>query len=407
MNFGLSSRALLILVVLGMLATAFLLGGDPDRTDSTRLSPLGVGPGGGKGLSDALLELDLTQGTLQRPWSDWIGETFDSVLVVVGPTSAVDDYEAERLVSWIEGGGRLLWAPGEIVFAGLGASRMDTALAERLGVTPRTARRFGREAHRAATVPEPPLVARLALAGAPSEWETWNRSFDIEGDFTPWIVDGKGNPCVAELQIGSGAVLLWSDVKGLRNDKALAEPTAASFLRTVAVWADGDPVVLDGYSHGLAALGSIPLATRRWLVQDRFGNGVLIALLVGLAWLGINAVRRAPIVPTPPPAGRSSVEHVDALAQAYERARAHERPTRLILDHARSQLGTVDLERRLTTLERTHPELLDSIERLRAASGQKDGTSPAELLTLTHDVDRILAAHTHPRGPRVDPVPAP
>ena len=106
------------------------------------------------------------------------------------------------------------------------------------------------------------------------------------------------------------------------------------------------------------------------------------------------------MVPAPPPPGRSSVEHVEALAQAYARAQAHARPARLLIDHAVSRLGSVDLGTRLDTLARTHPELEGELERVRRAARAPATVRPTDLPRLVDDLDAIVAAGRPSRAPR-------
>jgi hypothetical protein len=151
-------------------------------------------------------------------------------------------------------------------------------------------------------------------------------------------------------------------------------------------------VLLDGFSHGLGSLGSIPWALLRFLTRTDLGLALLLALAVGLVWLVTQTVRQAPPLPEPPPPGRSTVEHVEALAAAYARAGARARPARLLIQQAERRLGKIDLGQRLERLDRTRPELGASTERVRAALGAPRSVTVDELARLALDLDAVTAA---------------
>jgi hypothetical protein len=362
-----------------------------DESTETRLTPVSTAPGGGRAVATALDELGISVERLDRPWSDWVADDPQGTLVLIAPTAPTEAFEVERLAGWIERGGRLVLVPGNLRVGLGGVGRPDALLAERLGLSARTARRFG-DGHRAERAPSLTPTARQALAGTPQQWSGWTRAFDVDSSHDAWVVDAAGRACVADCELGRGRVLLWSDPEGLRNDSAASGPWAAAFLRTVAVFADGSPVLLDGFSHGLGSLGSIPWALLRFLTRTDLGLALLLALAVGLVWLVTQTVRQAPPLPEPPPPGRSTVEHVEALAAAYARAGARARPARLLIQQAERRLGKIDLGQRLERLDRTRPELGASTERVRAALGAPRSVTVDELARLALDLDAVTAA---------------
>ncbi|MEO0649189.1 MAG: DUF4350 domain-containing protein [Planctomycetota bacterium] len=395
-----SSRRLLILTIVIVVFAALINERAEEPSDETRLNPRSALAGGGRGLADALGELGVVEGRLDRPWSDWIESEGDCGLVVIAPTAALDDFEVERLVAWLEQGGRMVWVPSlpREVSDGQQLEAPDRELAERLGVRTVGARPHSDAEASARLVGTPPPRAAQAFNRSPEAFGAWSRALVVDGPCEAWLVDGADRPCVAELTLGAGRVLVWGDALGLRNDRARQSPSAAAFVRSTSVFLGPEPALLDGFGHGLAALGSVELALWRWLVGAPSGQAVLLALAVALAWLVASSIRTAPVVAPPPPPGRSSVEHVEALAAAYARADAHERPARLLVEHAASRLGSVDLPTRLDALERTHPELRPCLTRVRRATEMPRKVRVVDLPQLADDLDQVVSAgrESHP-----------
>lgn len=388
--------ATVIVILLAFLTTP------PSEESITRLSPEAVSPGGGAAISRGIDRLGLGGSIVRMPWLSWCAAHPGGVLAVLGPTAPLEDSSVSALVDWIDAGGTLIYVPGTSL---IGLGRTDVALGDALGFTPRTAApvRGDRDAKRIGRVTEgdAPLRER-ALGDAPDRWADWLRVVTVDGDVAGeplevWAADRLDRPAVALFARGAGRILLWADASSLRNDRLESDVSGAIFLRSVALVADGRDVWVDGYGHGLAALGDLQLALLRWSTGTRLGNVTLYLLAVGLLALVVAGVRIAPPIPEPPPRGRSPLEHVGALADAYRRAGARVRPTAQLIAAAERRLGAVDLPTRLASLRRLRPDLAPDLDRVeRASEDPERGVHPDDLVELCAALDRVVTAETAP-----------
>ncbi|QDU68590.1 DUF4350 domain-containing protein [Engelhardtia mirabilis] len=386
-----TQRIAIVIATIAVVVAAFLVT-PPSSESATWLNPETTAPGGGAAIARGVERLGLGGDVVRETWTSWCEDHPGAVLAVIAPTASMEPESLESLLAWIDGGGTLIYVPG---MATTLMPRTDVELSDALGFTMRTAARDPEDRTRPrvirATEGRAPL-RELGLEGAPEQWSDWLRAARTDAEVVGepaevWLQDHNGLPSVALFERGEGRVFLWCDAEGLRNDRQEAAGYGASFLRSIAVVAQDRPVFVDGYGHGLAALGDLELALWRWSTGTRLGNTALFALAIGLLAMVVAGVRVAPPIPDPPPPGRSPLEHVNALADAYRRAGAHRRPTEHLLSTVERRLGSVGLATRLASLRRSRPDLAKELDRVERAS--KD---PGPTVTKTNDLVALCAA---------------
>ena len=214
------------------------------------------------------------------------------------------------------------------------------------------------------------------------------------------------------IPLGRGRVLALSDPDMLRNDVIRVCHWGMGVADVGMLdWVSrgGRPtLVFDEFHQGFGDAGSVPRAAWAFLTRTPEGRLVaqgLIALGILLVGLGIR-----PIAPRAPRRieRRSPLEHVDALAQAYEAVGATRVAThRLVrglrrrhetgawLAHAAASHGgeTVD-DRFLSAVASRYRDMAPDVSRVIAA--EKQHVSAADLLVVAHAIDRIDRALDRP-----------
>jgi hypothetical protein len=194
---------------------------------------------------------------------------------------------------------------------------------------------------------------------------------------------------VISFGLGSGRVLAFSDVAPLTNESLRDGGVALLFAR-IAEAAVGDSGIIefDEYHQGYRAGGG-PWAALRAFLGTPAGNGVVQLGVAGLLVLLLAARRFGEPHRAAPPRRRSPLEHVEALATAYQRAGARQTARRLLLEGLQRRLGR---RPRLQSGGETAPP--PGIER--SAAGQRlvaawERGADAELVTLAQAVDDVVA----------------
>ena len=140
---------------------------------------------------------------------------------------------------------------------------------------------------------------------------------------TPNVLSPVHAPAAAGFPLGRGRVVVLSDPDLLRND-VVRVCTWDVGRRMVAAldWVSQGrrpPLIFDEYHQGFGVQPSSWRAADEFLTETAVGRGIAQGLVAGLVLLLALGVR--PIAPRDVPRieRRSPLEHVDALARAYER----------------------------------------------------------------------------------------
>ena len=186
--------------------------------------------------------------------------------------------------------------------------------------------------------------------------------------------DSVEQPAMLSLRIGSGDVLTISDPGFLRNVNA-REGAGAVLAVRIFEWLDPDrraPLVFDEYHQGFGVRHSVPGAIRDALLHTAPGRVLLQLVAAGLILLLVNGVR--PIAPRRRRSieRRSPLEHVGALARAYQQTEATRLGTQRLLHGLRRRrplgaTGALDDASYLSLVGSRKPELAADVERVRAA----------------------------------------
>jgi hypothetical protein len=206
--------------------------------------------------------------------------------------------------------------------------------------------------------------------------------------------DGTEEPAVMSLSIGRGEVLVLSDPGFFRNINA-REGASTVFAVRVFEWLDPMhelPLVFDEYHQGFGKRQSMSRAIRDALLHTAPGRAFLQLVAAGLILLLVYGVR--PIAPLKRRyiERRSPLEHVGALARAYQQTEATRTSTRRLVRGLRRRrplgaTGALDDESYLSLVSSRKPELAADVDRVRAALERR--LPAAEWVAVGAAIDHI------------------
>lgn len=316
------------LLVLGSLA-------DVERRERDVSSTHTAAPGGLRALYLAAEELGIRVGRWERPLDDEEAGR-PAALAVATPIGLRAD-EVDGLRGWVEAGGRLLYV----------VTRDGDAFARSVGLVARSVPP-GSSAEMMRRDPaglSDPRAAAL-LEGTPAQVPAFERRM-VRGDGCPPATSCEQPPDApvvtpllaagdrlgaALVTLGAGRVVVVSDVEPISNRMLRGSGVAVLALRALADVAEDDVVWFDEYHHGYDARGALWSRAAMLLVGTPPGWAVLHLAAVGLLALAAAGVRFGSPLPAPAAPGRSSLEHVAALAAAYEAVGASRRAGKLLVD---------------------------------------------------------------------------
>jgi hypothetical protein len=236
----------------------------------------------------------------------------------------------------------------------------------------------------------------------------WN---GVEGeDGVVLRTDAEGTPYVLVRSLGQGEVIVLADDRLLTN-AALAVPDDGAFLVELLRDVSGPFELVDGDLRGLAGDGgaSDPFdAIARAELTPVIGQVLLLVLLLYL-WRGVHFGRpRDP----PPLSRRRFSEHVEALAQQYQRAGARRHALHLYAGWALERVherfggrrrGLHHLAHRISARTgQGETEIMRTlVEAHHARDDTQDGHGAAEDLVVLRELGRLIDTTAGPkRGPR-------
>ena len=232
-----------------------------------------------------------------------IADTFDvgrgyGMIFVFTPTSPYTTEEAQQLMSWVRGGGILVYASEQ------GDSELDRAL----GIT----RVNGVSS--AGTETATPVVAGVArVAGAAVV-----QPLQPSAEQVAVLRTGGGSLSSFVQRVGAGAVVALADPLVLCNGYLEKDDNGVFLADLLALAPDGSPVAFDEYHHGLTLSDVAP---QEW-VTTPWGAGLLWLLVAVFFGLVLRGRRFGPLVERPAEAPRSDVEWAVAVGQLLHRSSA-------------------------------------------------------------------------------------
>lgn len=186
---------------------------------------------------------------------------------------------------------------------------------------------------------------------------------------------GRPLPVVMGLRHGRGRIVVIADPGFLRNDVLRYSRGAVLFVRLIE-WVRPTPgaaVVFDEYHQGFGTHANILAASVDFLTGTPIGRALAQLAIAGLVL--IVAIGARPIAPDPviQLQRRSPLEHVGALARAYQRAGAAGTAARRLIHGLRRRhplaVTRGDDSLYLRTLRARRPALASDITVLEAAIG--------------------------------------
>lgn len=277
-----------------------LKGAGRDPEDKKRGSSHYTTPGGGRALFELLR--DLGYGVRRHERKLGLMPPDARALFVLAPATPLDAAETRDVLSFVENGGTLVWAPRD---AG------DDPLAKAFGVA----------------------VSESALGAVPFTVETAGRRYDLDSA-TKLRVNGAG---VVDLPRGRGRLVALADARIASNRGLKAAQNAEYLVHLAASAAGRDGAVLfdefhHGFQHGQTApaiLMDSPLAGAVWI-------------LLAAAYLGVIAAGRRLGPPVDPhlERRRRPREYLDAFAGVCAKLRAGPQAAGLVAAEFRHFLRT-------------------------------------------------------------------
>ncbi len=337
-----SDRKLFVaLVTLSLLAAiAAALGSSNRRAAAdTRRSSLSAAPDGVRGLAEALRATGREVGTWRRSATALASRSWpDTVLLAwLAPTSPLGKSEADHLLAVVESGGQLLIS-GE----------QTSALLACIGFA-------FRELEDSLTITAAGLSLPLTSVLRP----------DQPGDDSTITPSCREQLLAVDTLLAHDTLLVAIDARFDGGGRLLVVSDDMWFSNRLmrqtdaGVWTLGfllrQPyrrIVFEEYHHGIGAGGTLWSIAWRWATTSAWGVTLWQLLLVGLLALGAAAVRFGPPIPRPLPSRRSTLEHVDALAEVLRAARGHQLATRLIVSGLGRRLAIAGRPETSTVLSR-------------------------------------------------------
>jgi hypothetical protein len=206
--------------------------------------------------------------------------------------------------------------------------------------------------------------------------------------------DDEEAPSIMSVRIGRGEVLAISDSYFFRNATARGGDGAVLVVRLLE-WLDPTrerPLVFDEYHQGFGVHENMPRAVAEALFHTAPGLVFVQLVAAGLILLLVYGVR--PIAPLKRRSieRRSPLEHVGALARAYQQSGATRAGTQRLLRGLRRRrplgaTGALDDESYLSLVISRKPELADDVERVRSALARP--TQASEWVAVGSAIDHI------------------
>jgi hypothetical protein len=194
------------------------------------------------------------------------------------------------------------------------------------------------------------------------------------------LSDSRSRPIVLGFPVGRGRIVAIADPRILLNDTMRDSGFAELPIRVLEWLSPGQrsPLVFAEYHQGFGRHASLTRTIGRGLIFTPVGRAIGVLAVAALLLLLSKAIRPMPPRPRQRIERRSPLEHVTALARAYEQVGATRTVTRSLVR---------GLRRRRIVGRRAVPDA----ELLRSLAGRQ----PA----ISADVERVVAATDTPVPP--------
>ena len=400
--------AAIAVVTLLLVVTAFVLRPSGSSARDVRRSALRATPDGVAGLYRAIARLGPPSAIRVTPLVD--AEPLRGTLVMLQPVRRPSPREVHELLEWVRRGGTLIHAP-----------RAASPILDSLGLVRRTLLEAGDSAEAPGESPGPeledgplwsgdhPLTEGLPMARAaryaiaPDTASGENEEDEADEDEEPGPDPAPHHPLLlsapdsaghrwtvaVSIPLREGRIISFADARPLSNRFAGEGPLAVLAVRAAIAWTNpGDSVFFDEFSQGLGASRSPARATVDFLVGTPVGRASLhLGVVVLLAFFCAGLRFGAPLVPAVGP-GRSSLEHLTALAAVYESAQARESAAVLMLGRL-ARAAHLPPPQDLREAERLLARLEKRTARTRALRLIRQGlaASPLDLIRVAQGID--------------------
>ena len=219
-------------------------------------------------------------------------------MFVFTPTSSYSAQEARQTLSWIRGGGVLIYASEQ------GDAELDRAL----GV-----RRLGAPVGGSTEVATPVVSGVQEVAGGQALFP-----LDVSRDQVAFLRASSGFGGGYIQRIGSGTAVVLADPLVLCNGYLEKLDNGALLADLLGIAPAGSAVGFDEYHHGLTLSDVTPQA---WVLTP-WGAGLLWLLIAVFFGLVLRGRRFGPLVERPAEVPRSDVEWAVAVGQLLRRSSA-------------------------------------------------------------------------------------
>lgn len=320
-----STRSKLLLLLsffIVALIGAVIAGSDRDRSEFYRPSTFSPGPGGTKALYLTLEELGLPVRQFRLPF-DRLGKQQGTLVIIEPDVVDFGKDEVAQLRSWVKKGNRLVIFEGgdrkrfKIPFytaldkQKLLRSLNPQSLASRFGIKKRKKKGDASRSVTEVTGEHLRGVGTLSVSDRtrwrrpPETWETW-------------VADERG-PIVVSGKMGKGEVIAVSDASILSNSFIALENNVRLLPAILLEKKRPQEILFDEYHHGHFREESIGTYFRSSIFGLFFIQALVGCLLFFYARRAENVGRYRSLSR---PAGRSSLEYVDSMANLFESVKA-------------------------------------------------------------------------------------
>jgi hypothetical protein len=369
-------RYIFPLLALAVLATVVFSPSGELGAGSAQLTTHSSGTFGARGIYETVARLGWRVERRRAPFRAPVSQR--NTYLVLQPPMPLSATEVSVLLDAVRAGANAIVVPAS-----------GTPLADSLGIRQSPMSVYRLEILSGSDAPRAADHASAAIARTAIPLGTFSRSLRpaprSEADTAPSfpanamtlvrVRHGEGTrPAVMGLPLGRGRIIALADPDFMRNF-AVRNHDAGIFTVRILEWLDPTrqrPLVFDEYHQGFGVYQSMPTTIRHALVSTPPGRVLLQLVAAGLLLLLVYGVR--PIAPLPRHSieRRSPLEHVGALARAYEQMAATRLATKRLVRglrrrHPLGATGTLDDDGYLSLVSSRKAELASDVDILRAS----------------------------------------
>ncbi len=249
-------------------------------------------------------------------------------LVLLSPAVVPSPVEVHAILERVRRGGTLVYAPR--LFPAISSALRITPLMDSLGLAFRVPRSGDLEqpewvAHSLTDGLPPPTAPRRALRRM-TAGELGRSVPPLQGLLAVGSIEGRRWTGAGLMPFGEGRIIVLSDAAPLSNGRIADDPLAFVVMRAVLTYTTpADTIFFAEFHQGIRGYES---TARRWAgfvfgtAQGRTLLQLLLAAFLALACAGLRFGAPTTAVAPPDRERRSPLEHVSALGNLYEKARA-------------------------------------------------------------------------------------